>query len=58
MEKRDSMLENLLVLLNSAAALGVGPAPADFSRRPKPEAVRRARTISPMPGSGKGIRRG
>ena len=49
------MLENLLVLLNSAAAIGVGPTPKAFAR---PDARQRAKSVSPMPGSGKGIRRG
>ena len=55
-EKRDNMLENLLILLNSAAALGVGPTPSAFSRKAEPS--RRSKSVSPMPGSGKGIRRG
>ena len=55
-EKRDNMLENLLVLLNSAAALGVGPTPKEFGKVPAPP--QRSKTMSPMPGSGKGIRKG
>lgn len=31
LEKRDNMLEGLLILLNSAASLGFGPNPAVFS---------------------------
>lgn len=59
MEKRDNMLENLLILLNSAAALGVGPTPQELRRQRRQEAERgRAKSISPMPGSGKGIRKG
>jgi len=49
-EKRDNMLEHLLILLNSAAALGVGPKAADLTGDDR-------RTTSKMPGSG-GIRRG
>ena len=56
-EKRDHMLENLLVLLNSAAALGVGPTPAAFAKT-EMSAKSRAFNTSPMPGSGKGILRG
>ena len=47
-EKRDNLLENLLVILNSAAALGVGPAMGEFSRPAKKTSV---------PGSGKGLRK-
>ena len=57
MEKRDNMLENMLVLLNSAAALGIGPAPGEL-RRERTERAMRAKSVSPMPGSGKGIRKG
>ena len=51
-EKRDNMLENMLILLNSAAALGFGPKPEDFSSK----GYQRPRT-SEYPGSGKGIRK-
>lgn len=54
-EKRDNMLENLLVLLNSAAALGIGPTPKEFGKVAAPQ---RSKSMSPMPGSGKGIRKG
>ena len=58
MEKRDNMLENLLVLLNSAASLGLGPLAGDLGKTQEQERVVRPRTDSKMPGSGKGIRRG
>ena len=57
-EKRNSMLENMLVLLNSAAALGVGPGPGELRRARSPQTARQHSVISPFPGSGKGIRRG
>ena len=51
-EKRDNLLENMLILLNSAAAVGVGPNPevfgANYTQRPR---------TSEYPGSGKGIRK-
>ena len=49
------MLENLLVLLNSAAAIGVGPAPAEFA---PDESDKRPKSPSKIPGSGQGIKRG
>lgn len=52
-EKRDYMLENMLILLNSAATLGFGPDPSDFSSKgyhPRPR-------TSEYPGSGKGLRK-
>jgi len=55
-EKRDNMLENLLILLNSAAALGVGLNPSVFSN-PMDEPAR-PRSCSTVPGSGKGLRKG
>ena len=58
MEKRDNMLENLLVLLNSAASLGLGPLAGDLGKTKEQERIVRPRTDSKMPGSGKGIRRG
>lgn len=51
-EKRDNMLEHMLVLLNSAAAVGVGPNPEVF----KSDFMSRPRT-SEYPGSGKGVRK-
>lgn len=54
MEKRDNMLEHLLILLNSAASLGFGPNPTKFATH----FVARPRTTSSdYPGSGKGIRK-
>ena len=47
------MLEHLLVLLNSAASIGIGPSPGVLGDAPK-----RARSASQMPGSGKGLRKG
>ena len=58
MEKRDNMLENLLVLLNSAASLGLGPQAGELGKTRDQDRVVRPRTDSKMPGSGKGIRRG
>lgn len=59
MEKRDNMLENLLVLLNSAASIGVGPSPGDLgTSQPQAWGSPRKGSASKMPGSGKGIRRG
>ena len=46
------MLENMLILLNSAASLGFGPNPEEFSSN----IIQRPRT-SEYPGSGKGIRK-
>ncbi len=51
-EKRDNMLEHLLILLNSAASLGFGPNPTKFAS----SFILRPRT-SEIPGSGKGIRK-
>ncbi len=59
MEKRDNMLENLLILLNSAASIGLGPSLGDMG--PQQQAWGSPHKRSPaskMPGSGKGIRRG
>ena len=51
-EKRDNLLENMLVLLNSAAVIGMGPNPevfgSNYTQRPR---------TSEYPGSGKGIRK-
>lgn len=47
------MLENLLILLNSAAAIGIGPQPEDFGRYEMPQ-----KSASEMPGSRQGIKRG
>ena len=54
-EKRDNMLENLLVLLNSAVIIGVGPPPAEFGTSSSD-----VRLISPprMPGTASGLREG
>lgn len=51
--KRDHMLENLLVLLNSAAAMGIGPNPSQLGKQweePTP--------AKSLPGQGLGIGRG
>ncbi|XP_072176647.1 cilia- and flagella-associated protein 157-like [Diadema setosum] len=56
-EKRDNMLEHLLVILNSAAAIGVGPSPEAFI--PTEEEFYRTKSRETMyPGSGKGLKRG
>ena len=49
------MLENLLVLLNSAVIIGVGPPPAEFGTSSSD-----VRLISPprMPGTASGLREG
>lgn len=60
MEKRDNVLEHLLIILNSAAALGVGPHPSDFRKEEAMEKLfvkRRAVSPSSIPGSGKGLKR-
>ena len=57
-EKRNNMLENLLVLLNSAAALGIGPPPGDMARDRVAYSEEPRSISSPFPGSGKGLRRG
>ncbi|XP_067662711.1 cilia- and flagella-associated protein 157-like [Haliotis asinina] len=54
MESRDRMLEQLLILLNSAAAVGVGPPPGELGK----QFEEMERSASKIPGSGKGIRRG
>lgn len=54
-EKRNNMLENMLVLLNSAAAIGLGPTPKEFAMAGEPP---RPRSSSQMPGTGQGIRPG
>ena len=53
-ERHDLMLEHLLILLNSAAAIGVGPSPAELGRQYEHRTVR---SPSKIPGSGKGLRR-
>ncbi|XP_076436256.1 cilia- and flagella-associated protein 157-like [Babylonia areolata] len=53
-ERRDHMLEQLLVLLNSAAAVGLGPDPGDLGKQFEETPQR----ITRLPGSGKGIRKG
>lgn len=57
------MLENMLVLLNSAAAVGVGPTPGAFAGYEEDEEDdeyrdRRPISSSKMPGSGKGLKKG
>ncbi|XP_071946861.1 cilia- and flagella-associated protein 157-like [Antedon mediterranea] len=49
-EQRDSMLENLLVILNEAAAIGVGPSPGDFIKE-ESAAYRTKSRGSSFPGS-------
>ena len=56
-EKRDNMLEHLLVILNSAAAIGIGPSPESFIR-PEEEFYRTKSREGMYPGSGKGLKRG
>ena len=53
-EKRDNMLENLLVLLNSAVIIGVGPTPAELGT------FAEMRLVSPprMPGTISGLKDG
>lgn len=53
-ERRDNMLENLLILLNSAAAIGVGPQLGDLGKQYKI----RQRSASKMPGTEGGIKKG
>ncbi|CAC5417179.1 Cilia- and flagella-associated protein 157 [Mytilus coruscus] len=53
-ERRDNMLENLLIILNSAAAIGVGPQLGELGKQYKI----RQRSASKMPGSEGGIKRG
>jgi hypothetical protein len=48
------MLENLLILLNSAAAIGVGPQLGDLGKQYKI----RQRSASKMPGTEGGIKKG
>lgn len=52
-EKKDNMLENLLILLNSAAAIGIGPQPEEFGKYEM-----RQKSASEMPGSKQGLKRG
>lgn len=47
------MLENLLILLNSAAAIGIGPQPEEFGKYEM-----RQKSASEMPGSKQGLKRG
>jgi hypothetical protein len=54
-EKRDNMLESLLILLNSAAKLGFGPNPfvfsSDYSARPQQQQQQQQRPVtSEFPG--------
>jgi len=53
-QKRDNMLEQLLILLNSAAAIGVGPKAQDLGA----QLEERKRSASRIPGSGAGIQPG
>lgn len=52
-ERRDNMLEYLLILLNSAAAIGVGPQPAEIGKQFKV----RQKSAGEMPGK-QGIKKG
>ncbi len=54
--ERDNMLENLLVILNSAAAIGVGPSPGDFLA--EEEMKYRTKSGSTIPGSRRSLRTG
>lgn len=55
--ERDNMLENLLVILNSAAAIGVGPSPSSFLA--DEEALYRTKSVnSTIPGSRRSLRTG
>lgn len=54
-ERRDNMLENILLILNSAAAIGVGPQMKELGIEEK--TIRR-KSASKMPGSEGGIKRG
>lgn len=54
-ERRDNMLENILLVLNSGAAIGVGPQMREFGKGDK---VVRKRSASRIPGSEGGIKRG
>ncbi|XP_041368419.1 cilia- and flagella-associated protein 157-like [Gigantopelta aegis] len=53
-ERHDQMLEHLLILLNSAAAVGVGPCPSELGKQYEERTIR---SPSRIPGSGKGLRR-
>ena len=53
MERRDNMLEYLLVILNSAAAIGVGPQPGELGKQYKV----RQKSAGELPGK-KGIKKG
>lgn len=52
-ERRDNMLEHLLILLNSAAALGIGPQPGEIGKRYQV----RQKSAGEMPGK-RGIKKG
>jgi hypothetical protein len=54
-ERRDNMLENILIILNSAAAIGVGPQMKELGREEKN--IRR-KSASKIPGTEGGIKRG
>lgn len=53
-ERRDHMLEQLLNLLNSAAAVGLGPDPGDLGK----QFEETSQKITHMPGSQRSIRKG
>lgn len=57
LEERDGMLENLLVILNTAAAVGVGPSPMEFIKEDEPIYRTKSRENT-FPGSGKGLQKG
>jgi len=52
-ERRDNMLEYLLILLNSAAAIGVGPQPGEIGK----QYTVRKKSAGEMPGK-QGIKKG
>lgn len=54
-ERRDNMLENILLILNSAAAIGVGPQMNEFGVG---QTVIRKKSASKIPGTEGGIKRG
>ncbi|XP_033116447.1 cilia- and flagella-associated protein 157-like [Anneissia japonica] len=54
-EQRDSMLENLLIILNEAAVIGVGPSPGEFIKEEAPT-YRTKSCGSSFPGSRAGLK--
>lgn len=54
-ERRDNMLENILLVLNSAAAIGVGPQMKEFGLE---QTIVRKKSASRIPGTEGGIKRG